>query len=155
MTIARRSVIAAPATSRLEQTEVRAPERGELLIQVIANGLCASDLPTWLRGPSEPSTLGHEPVGRIMELGEGVETLSVGDVVTSRLTSSFAELIVAPAEYAVAVPPGLPYEVGIGEPLGCVVEAMRRARLDAGDRVAVIGVGFMGLCLLQLLATSV
>lgn len=154
MTVARRSVIVAPMTSHLEQTEVREPGPGELLIQVIANGLCASDLPTWLRGPSEPSTLGHEPVGRVVEVGDGVDTFSVGDMVTGRLSNSFAELIVAPAEYAVAVPPGLPYEVGIGEPLGCIVEAMRRARLDAGDRLAVIGAGFMGLCLIQLLATS-
>lgn len=154
MTVARRSVVVAPATSLLEQTDVRAPVPGELLIEVIANGLCASDLPTWLCGPSEPSTLGHEPVGRVVEVGDGVDSFSVGDLVTGRLTSSFAELIVAPAEFAVAVPPGLPYEAGIGEPLGCVVEAMRRARLDAGDRVAVIGAGFMGLCLIQLLATS-
>ncbi|TCM37262.1 alcohol dehydrogenase catalytic domain-containing protein [Kribbella sp. VKM Ac-2568] len=154
--VAHRSVLVGPATSQLEEAEVRAPGPGELLIQVIANGLCASELPTWLGGPAEgaPTTLGHEPVGRVVEVGGGVDTVAIGDVVTGRLTASFAELIVAPAEYAVVVPPGLEYEAGIGEPLGCVVEALRRARLDTGDRVAVVGVGFMGLCLIQLLATS-
>jgi L-iditol 2-dehydrogenase len=154
--VARRSVIVAPATTQLEETEVRAPGPGELLIQVIANGLCASELPTWSRGPAEgsPATLGHEPVGRVVELGSGVDTIAIGDIVTGRLSDSFAELIVVPAEDAVVVPPGLSYEAGIGEPLGCVVEALRRARLDTGDRVAVVGVGFMGLCLIQLLATS-
>ncbi|MFG1813595.1 alcohol dehydrogenase catalytic domain-containing protein [Kribbella sp. NPDC049174] len=153
---ARRSVLVAPTTSQLKETEVRAPGRGELLVEVIANGLCASELPAWVNGPAEgaPRTLGHEPVGRVVEVGGGVGTIAIGDIVTGRWTESFTELIVVPAEYAVVVPPGLSYEAGIGEPLGCIVEALRRARLDAGDRVAVIGVGFMGLCLLQLLATS-
>jgi L-iditol 2-dehydrogenase len=154
--LARRSVVVAPETSRLEEVRVRAPGPGELLIQVIANGLCASDLRTWWHGPcnGEPIALGHEPVGRVVEVGPGVDSITVDGVVTGRLTASFAELIVAPAVHAVAVPPGLPYAAGIGEPLGCVVEALRRARLDTGDRVAVVGLGFMGLCLLQLLATS-
>jgi L-iditol 2-dehydrogenase len=152
----RRSIIVAPATSQLEEIEVRPPGPGELLVQVIANGLCASELPTWLHGPANgtPTALGHEPVGRVVEVGGGVHTIAIDDTVTGRWAESFAELIVVPAEYAVVVPPGLSYEAGIGEPLGCVVEALRRSRLDTGDRVAVIGAGFMGLCLIQLLATS-
>ena len=154
--VARRSVVVAPATSQLEKIEVRAPGPGELLIEVVANGLCASELPAWSRGPTDRAslTLGHEPVGRVMEVGGGVEAIAIGDLVTGRLADSFAELIVVPAEDAVVVPPGLSFEAGIGEPLGCVVEALRRARLDTGDRVAVVGAGFMGLCLIQLLATS-
>ncbi|WP_165949117.1 alcohol dehydrogenase catalytic domain-containing protein [Kribbella turkmenica] len=154
--VARHSVLVGPATSQLKETEVDPPGPGEVLIQVIANGLCASELPTWTRGPVEgvPRTLGHEPVGRVLEVGGGVGPIAIGNLVTGRWTASFTELIVVPAEYAVVVPPGLGYEAGIGEPLGCVVEALRRARVDTGDRVAVVGAGFMGLCLLQLLATS-
>ena len=152
----RHSVLVAPETSKLEEIEVRDPRHGELLIEVIANGLCASELPAWSSGPATnaPTTLGHEPVGRVVEIGGDVDTIAIGDVVTGRWTASFAELIVVPAEYAVVVPPGLSYEAGIGEPLGCIVEALRRARLDTGDRVAVVGAGFMGLCLIQLLATN-
>jgi L-iditol 2-dehydrogenase len=152
----RRSVVVAPQTSRTEQASARAPGIGEVAIRVLLNGLCASDLPTWLAGPTghAPVALGHEPVGRVLELGPAVHTLTPGDLVTGRLTQSFADVIVAPAADAVPLPPGLSYEAGIGEPLGCVVEALRRARLDTGDRVAVVGLGFMGLVLLQLLATS-
>jgi len=125
-------------------------------VQVLLNGLCASDLPTWLEGPREgtPVRLGHEPVGRVVEVGAGVDMIAVGDVVTGRLVESFADMITVPAADAVVVPPGLPYQSAIGEPLGCVVEALRRARLDTGDRVVVVGLGFMGLILVQLLATS-
>jgi L-iditol 2-dehydrogenase len=49
--VARHSVLVGPATSQLEETEVGPPGPGEVLIQVIANGLCASELPTWTRGP--------------------------------------------------------------------------------------------------------
>ena len=71
---AHRSVVVAPATSQLEKIEVRAPGPRELLIQVVANGLCASELPAWSRGPTDgaPMTLGHEPVGRVVEVGGGV-----------------------------------------------------------------------------------
>lgn len=152
----RRSVIVAPETSRIEQTALRAPAVGEIMVQVLMNGLCASDLPAWLEGPrtSAPVALGHEPVGRVLEVGAGVDGIAVGDLVTGRLIESFADVIVAPAVDAVVVPPALACESAIGEPLGCVVEALRRARLDTGDRVAVVGLGFMGLVLLQLLATS-
>lgn len=152
----RRSLIVAPKTSRIEHAVLRRPAAGEIVVQVQMNGLCASDLTTWLQGPPDgaPIALGHEPVGRVLEVGAGVDLIQVGDLVTGRLVESFADLILAPAAHAVPLPASVGYESGIGEPLGCVVEALRRARLNTGDRVAVLGLGFMGLVLLQLLATS-
>jgi threonine dehydrogenase-like Zn-dependent dehydrogenase len=153
---ARRSVVVAPRTSRVEQVDVRPASTGEIVVQVLVNGLCASDLPSWLDGPANgtPLRLGHEPVGRVVEVGGGVDAIAIGDLVTGRLVESFAELITVRASDAVVVPPGLHHESAVGEPLGCVVEALRRACLDTGERVAVVGLGFMGLTLLQLLATS-
>lgn len=62
------------------------PGPGELLLQVTAAGLCHSDL--FLMGlPEEqyiygvPLTLGHEGVGRIAELRQGVSEYAVGDSV--------------------------------------------------------------------------
>jgi L-iditol 2-dehydrogenase len=153
---ARRSVVVGPKTSRIERAFVPTPGPGQIQVEVLMNGVCASDLPAWLDGPGNraPLALGHEPVGRVIQVGSGVQTPAVGDLVCGRLIESFADYIIAPAADAVVVPPTLAYESGMGEPLGCVVEALRRARLDTGDRVAVIGLGFMGLTLLQLLATS-
>lgn len=126
----RRSLIVAPQTSRIEHTELREPAAGEILVQVLMNGLCASDLPTWLQGPQDgpPVALGHEPVARVVHVGPGVDVIEVGDLVTGRLVESFADLALAPARNAVKVPPGLSYEAAIGEPLGCAVEALRRDR---------------------------
>jgi L-iditol 2-dehydrogenase len=155
-TPSRRSLLVGPGRTRIDITSPPSPGPNHILVQVLLNGLCASDLPTWTTGPRPGGafTLGHEPVGRVMAVGAGVRTPSIGDLVTGRFPNSYTDHIVAHAEDAVIVPTGVPPESAIGEPLGCVVEALRRSRVDVGDRVAVVGLGFMGLCLLQLLAAS-
>ncbi len=61
-----------------------------------------------------------------------------------------SEYALASPEVAAAdllpLPPSLSDDTAVFvEPLACVVKALRRARLRAGDRVAVIGLGVMGL----------
>lgn len=51
---------------------------GELLVQLRACGLCASDVMEWYMKPRAPLHPGHEPVGIIAAVGEGVEQFSVG-----------------------------------------------------------------------------
>jgi L-iditol 2-dehydrogenase len=67
----------------------------------------------------------------------------------------FAEYVRVPAEnvrhVTYRVPAGMPDAVAsFTEPLGCCVRAMRRAKVEAGDTVAVAGLGAMGCLLLQL-----
>ncbi len=51
---------------------------GELLVQMQACGLCASDVMEWYMRPRAPLYPGHEPVGIVAEVGEGVQQFSVG-----------------------------------------------------------------------------
>ncbi|HLX58887.1 MAG TPA: zinc-dependent dehydrogenase [Ktedonobacteraceae bacterium] len=51
---------------------------GELLVQMRACGLCASDVMEWYMQPRAPLYPGHEPVGIIAEVGEGVPQFTVG-----------------------------------------------------------------------------
>jgi L-iditol 2-dehydrogenase len=51
---------------------------GELLVQLQACGLCASDVMEWYMKPRAPLYPGHEPVGIIAAVGEGVQQFSVG-----------------------------------------------------------------------------
>jgi L-iditol 2-dehydrogenase len=44
---------------------------GELVVAVEACGICGSDLMTWYQDPRAPVVLGHEPVGTVVEAGEG------------------------------------------------------------------------------------
>jgi L-iditol 2-dehydrogenase len=51
---------------------------GELLVQLRACGLCASDVMEWYMKPRAPIYPGHEPVGIVAAVGEGVQQFSVG-----------------------------------------------------------------------------
>lgn len=56
---------------------------GELLLKVAAVGLCGSDIDKITDEAVPPGTvLGHEVVGTVAELGEGVEGLEVGERIT-------------------------------------------------------------------------
>lgn len=52
---------------------------GELLLQLQACGICASDVMEWYMKPQAPLYPGHEPIGRIAALGDGVENFTVGE----------------------------------------------------------------------------
>ena len=51
---------------------------GELLVQLRACGLCASDVMEWYMRPRAPIYPGHEPVGVVAAVGQGVQQFSVG-----------------------------------------------------------------------------
>jgi erythritol/L-threitol dehydrogenase len=84
-----------PGDYRLEEVAVPAIEEGEILIKVEACGICAGDLkafdgapsfwgdesqPAYIKAPMIP---GHEFIGHVVALGEGVEGFEIGDRVIS------------------------------------------------------------------------
>jgi L-iditol 2-dehydrogenase len=60
--------------------ELPVPEigAGELLVQLRACGLCASDVMEWYMKPRAPMYPGHEPVGVIASMGEDVQGFTAG-----------------------------------------------------------------------------
>jgi alcohol dehydrogenase, propanol-preferring len=67
---------------KLAEIAVPAPGPGQILIKVTACGVCRTDLHIFvgeLDRPKLPLVLGHEIVGRIETLGEGVEGFAPGD----------------------------------------------------------------------------
>jgi L-iditol 2-dehydrogenase len=52
---------------------------GEMLVKVLASGICGSDVMEWYRIKKAPLVLGHEIAGEIVETGEGVEHYKAGD----------------------------------------------------------------------------
>jgi NDMA-dependent alcohol dehydrogenase len=69
----------------VEEIRVDSPKRGEVMVKVAACGVCHSDLSatngTIALPP--PLVLGHEAAGEVIEVGEGVTGLAVGDHVVS------------------------------------------------------------------------
>jgi L-iditol 2-dehydrogenase len=51
----------------------------ELLVRVLASGICGSDVLEWYRIKRAPLVLGHEISGEIAELGDNVQGFAVGD----------------------------------------------------------------------------
>ncbi len=64
---------------RLEEMPVPGIGPGEVLVKVIASGICGSDVMEWYRIKKAPRVLGHEIAGVITEVGEGVRQYHVGD----------------------------------------------------------------------------
>ncbi len=69
----------------VEPITVESPQRGEVMVRLAACGVCHSDLSA-TNGTipmNPPLVLGHEAAGEVIEVGEGVRTLAVGDHVVS------------------------------------------------------------------------
>jgi S-(hydroxymethyl)glutathione dehydrogenase / alcohol dehydrogenase len=90
------AAVAFGAGKPLEVTtvELEGPKAGEVLIEVMATGLCHTDEFTRSGGDPEgifPSILGHEGAGIVREVGAGVKSLKVGDHVIPLYTPECRE----------------------------------------------------------------
>jgi S-(hydroxymethyl)glutathione dehydrogenase/alcohol dehydrogenase len=64
------------------EIEVAPPKAGEVLVRIVATGVCHTDAFTLSGADPEglfPAVLGHEGGGVVEELGEGVTSVAVGD----------------------------------------------------------------------------
>jgi NADPH:quinone reductase len=154
----RAAVLAAPRRIELELVPRPAAGPGEVLVRLDGCGVCGSNLVPWqgrewFRYPFAPGAPGHEGWGRVAAVGDGVEGLAEGARVALLSGASFAEYDVAPADLVVPIPDAVdgPFP---GEALGCGANVFRRSGIRAGDLVAVVGAGFLGLVVLALAARA-
>jgi len=170
---------------RLRDIPTPRPGAGEVLVRVEAAGICGTDIHI-LRGefPAAcPGVLGHEFAGTVADVGAGVSSVAVGDLVavephiycgicrycqdgreylcpTRRafgvhLPGGFAEYAVVRARNAYPVPDGVSAPVAaLAEPLGCALHGIERSEIRPGGAVTVFGGGAVGL-MLALLARRV
>lgn len=91
-----RAAVAVAAGKPLEIMEVNleGPRKGEVLVEIKATGLCHTDEFTRSGDDPEgifPAILGHEGAGVVIEIGEGVTSLEVGDHVIPLYTPECRE----------------------------------------------------------------
>jgi (R,R)-butanediol dehydrogenase / meso-butanediol dehydrogenase / diacetyl reductase len=177
---------------RVEDVPKPTPGPGELLLRVSWCGICGTDLEEYLAGPAiipvdvpngltgrvAPLTLGHEFVGSVAALGDGVTAFSVGDRIAPEVVlfcgecffcrrheyalcvnwaaiglmadGGLAEYAVVPAFSCVRLPESLSDdEAALFEPTEVAVRAVRKSDLRLGETVAVVGGGTIGLLTLQ------
>jgi len=150
--------IAAPGRARVDSVPLPEPRPGEIRFRVEGCGVCGSSLPSWegrewFAYPLGPGAPGHEAWGVVDAVGAGVD-LAVGTLVAALSDHGYAEYDVARAEHVVPLPAELDGKPFPGEALGCAVNAFRRSRIEPGDRVAIVGAGFIGLAVAAIAAAE-
>lgn len=78
----------------IEEIDLEGPKRGEVLVKMVATGVCHTDAYTLSGADPEgifPAILGHEGGGVVAEVGEGVTTLKKGDHVIPLYTPECRE----------------------------------------------------------------
>lgn len=163
----------------VEHGPVPEPATGEILIRVMASGICGTDLHIF-RGSylgNYPVIPGHEFAGVVERLGAGVRRFRPGDRVAVEPNVScnncvnclnnrqnfclnwqaigvtrpgaMAQYVTAP-ENAVFDLGDVSFEAGsFVEPLSCVLHGLENARIAPGAKVAIVGAGPIGLLLLK------
>ena len=159
----------------VEELADPSPGPGEVVCRVLACGVCGSDVSDGYVARKLPAVLGHEVVGEVLRVGDGVEAVAVGDRVVvhhhapcgdcrrcrrghETLCDQFRATALDPGGFAeqvrveAALVPELlalgdldPLAGTLVEPLGCVLRALERTRLDADDELLVVGAGSNGL----------
>ncbi|NDV13689.1 S-(hydroxymethyl)glutathione dehydrogenase/class III alcohol dehydrogenase [Crenobacter caeni] len=96
MTIKSRAAVAFAAGEPLQivEVDVAPPQKGEVLVRIVATGVCHTDAFTLSGDDPEgvfPAILGHEGGGIVEAVGEGVTSLAVGDHVIPLYTAECRE----------------------------------------------------------------
>jgi L-iditol 2-dehydrogenase len=156
------------------------PGPGEVKVKVAASGICGSDVPRVLYNGVHfyPIVLGHEFSGDVVEVGEGVTKVKVGDRVSgapllpcrkcddcqdgnyslcknysfigSRQQGSNADFIVLPEQNAVVFDKSVSYEQGaMFEPSTVALHGLLQSDYQGGQYVAILGGGTIGMFAMQ------
>jgi threonine dehydrogenase-like Zn-dependent dehydrogenase len=150
----RAAVITAPRRCEVVEVALPKPAREQVLIEIEGCGVCGSNLSRWegrpwFTYPADPGNPGHEGWGTVVEKGDDVRDVAVGDRVAFLSERAFAEYDVSSAYAKLPIAGEVP-----GEPLGCAMNIFGRTDVRAGQTVAVIGLGFLGALVTQLAARA-
>jgi len=144
---------------QMEQRDVVSPGPGEVRIALRACSVNFTDILTiqgkYQHKPPLPFIPGAEGAGDIVEVGEGVTGLKVGDPVGVGMgTGGFAESVVVPAKAVRSIPDGYNYIEAAGFTsayLTAYVALVRRGELQKGETVLIHGAaGGVGLAAVEM-----
>ena len=165
----------APGDLRIEDVPKPEPGLGDVLVQVEVALTDGTDLKTYRRGHplllrEAPAPFGHEFCGLV----DGRRVVAANSAPCGSceacergtqcgrlefLAGAYADWLVVPERIAAVnlheVPHGVPPEVAaMVEPLACCLRGVERAGVEAGDSVAILGAGPIGLLLAACVADA-
>jgi threonine dehydrogenase-like Zn-dependent dehydrogenase len=155
----RAATITAPHKIEIVEAQIPRPNPNQLLVHIEGCGICASNIPPWegkpwFTYPMPPGALGHEAWGQVEQTGREVVDFEIGDRVAILSNHAYAEFDVCESSSAVKIPEALHDRPFPGEPLGCAMNIFRRSKIDKDDTVAIVGIGFLGALLTQLISAT-
>jgi L-iditol 2-dehydrogenase len=169
---------------RIEEIDPPEPGADELLVKILACGICGSDIVEWYRLPRAPLVPGHEIGGEVVAAGADVTKFRPGDRVfiapkipcmqcsycraghypvcphvKDRLPGGFAEFMRVPAALVEGGTYKLPKTISTDEstfiePLACVVRAQKLAMAADRQTLMIFGCGMSGLLHIKLAKAS-
>lgn len=165
---------------RVESVDKPKPDVDEVLVKIHAVGICGSDIPRVnKKGPHVlPLTLGHEFSGEVVELGDNITDVKLGDRVTvapllpdyndywskkgefslsegykyygSRNDGAFAEYLAVKEKNCLVFSEDMPYEWGATvDPAANAIHSFLRAEATREDSIAIYGLGAIGMFAVQ------
>lgn len=129
----------------------KAQSRPDLVRQLINKAQREGLLTTFeaaLNKLDQPMALGYSSAGTIIEVGEGLQGFKAGDRVACAGGGHavHAEFASIPQNLMVAIPEGVDFEQAAFTTVGAVaLQGFRLAEVQVGSKVAVIGLGLLGL----------
>ncbi|MEM7278729.1 MAG: beta-ketoacyl synthase N-terminal-like domain-containing protein [Pseudomonadota bacterium] len=131
------------------------PQAGQVELEVLATGVNFRDVLTALgMYPGPASDLGNECCGRVVTLGEGVDSLQIGDLVTSIADSTFSSHVIADQELCFKVPASLSLAQAAVFPIAQLTAYLSLheiGKMQANDWVLIhAGAGGVGLAAVYL-----
>jgi len=132
------------------------PHDDEIQVEAIAGGICTHEISIFtgeLTVPRFPWLAGHEAVHRVLKTGKDVRNISEGDLVSCCwYHGQWTGLLNGPADSAYLLPDPIEDPAcWLVEPVASVVNGVGHFGVRPGDRIMVIGAGFMGLLITQAL----
>lgn len=140
-----------PCSSKLIETEMpQLSTEYDVIVKLKYCGVCMSEHYDWAHaGPGQ--SFGHEPVGVVFKVGPKVTRVKVGSRVSGPF-GGYSEYSCTHENNLILIPNTVKDEEAVIEPLGCLYSAVSKVRIPVvGDRVAVVGCGYMGCGAISLL----
>lgn len=171
--------------TQTEEIEIKSrdrpePSESEVVVEVSNVGICGSDVHWYSHGGmgnrvvTDPLILGHESAGHVVEVGQDVTGITVGEEVaiepgvpcrqceycrkgqynlcpdvefmaTPGVDGAFREYVAWPADFVHRLPHSVSTRVGaLCEPISVGIQAVQRADIDVDDTVLIMGAGAIG-----------
>ena len=143
-------------TNMYSLAEDREPGENEIVVEAVLGAICTHEVSLYkgdLTHPRYPMIPGHEAVHRVIKVGSGVTHLKPGDYCACCwYMGQWSRRLVGPAQYAFKLPSNIKDPAHwVIEPAASIVNAVSYMDLKPAHRVLLIGAGFMGLLMIQLI----